>query len=206
MNEVKGDEAYSLTEKVLQEKHDKMEQMRVERENMTRRALKQMKYVGKNVIMPKYSYDQRLKIHREDLPPPKEMFLAIGYDPNHESRQKHYRRFYENGLENIKEVMPKSPFQSFTMYKGQSRGLSSGWFFSNKADEAGSVSTVKEVGEFKGIITVINKDREEGFNVVKNTRIEILKSCLDSLSKTINNRPFDFVFDKVFNAKLQQIG
>ena len=188
--------------------------MKNKRARGVQKLFKQMKFVGKNVVYPTYHYDERLKIHREDVPPPKEVYLPIGYDPKHDSKQKHYRRFYEDELENIPEVFPDSPFQSFPIISGQSRGLSKSWFWKNEVDEAGSVTTVKEVGEFKGIITVINKDREMAHNAVKDTRIQILKQSLDTLSQSLFKQPFEYDYEsiktaegkEVFRAKLQQLG
>ena len=178
------------------------------------KMFKQMKYVGKNVVYPTYHFDERLKIHREDVPPPKDIFLAIGFDPKYDSKQKHYRRYYEDELENIKEVIPKSPFQSFSVMRGQSRGLSKGWFSYNKVDEAGQVTNIKQVGEFKGIVSVVNKDREEGFNLVKETRVGILKQSLNTLSQKLFQADLDFDYStissaegkEVFSAKLRQLG
>jgi hypothetical protein len=48
--------------------------------------------------------------------------------------------------------------------RGQSRGLSKGFFSAllggDEVDEAGQVSNVKEVGYFKGVITVLNKEED----------------------------------------------
>lgn len=173
-----------------------------------------MKYVGKNVVYPSYSFDERLKIHREQAAPPKDVFIAVGYDPEHDSKQKHYRRFYEDELENIKDVIPNSPFQSFPIYRGQSRGLSKGFFWNRKTDEAGQVSNIRQVGDFKGIISVINKDREQGFDAVKDVRINILKQSLNDLSQKLFNEDFDYDYKTIgsaegketFRAKLRQLG
>ena len=178
------------------------------------KIFKQMKYVGKNVVYPTYHYDDRLKMHREDIPPPKTVFMPIGYDPNHNSKQKHYRRFYEDELENIKEVIPNSPFQSFDIMRGQSRGLSKSWFKSQQTDETGQITNLKQVGDFKGIVSVINKDREDGFNLVKETRITILKQSLNTLSQKLFGEDLDFDYNTIgtaegrelFRAKLQQLG
>jgi hypothetical protein len=96
----------------------------------------------KNVIMPKYALDERLKIYREIDPPPSSLFVALGFNSNHEEKKKHYRRYYPDELENVKEVMPKKPFHEEKVVRGQSRGLSKGLFggmFGSKAntDETG---------------------------------------------------------------------
>jgi hypothetical protein len=76
--------------------------------------------------------DPRLKVDRESYPPPPEsLFIPLGWDENSETKRKHYRQYYNDELENIKEIFPKkSPFTSFDIIRGQSRGLSKGGFFS----------------------------------------------------------------------------
>ena len=173
-----------------------------------------MKYVGANIVYPIYKYDERLQIHREDIPPPQEVYMAVGYDPKHDSKQKHYRRFYEDELENIKELMPRSPFETYEIVKGQSRGLSKSWFFEDIIDDAGQVTSIKNVGYFKGIINVINKEKQEASEIIEQTRIKILKESLSTLSKYILDKPFEFDYEtlstaegkEVFKAKLTQLG
>ena len=173
-----------------------------------------MKYVGKNIVRPEYIFDDRLKIYREDVPPPKEVFWPIGYDPQHTSKQKHYRRFFEDELENIPEIMPNSPFQTYPILRGQSRGNSRSWFGRSNTDESGQVSTIKNMGKFKGIVSVINKYREENYKIVRNTRLQILKQSLDELSDKVLGEPFEFDYHslktaegkELFQAKLKQIG
>ena len=178
------------------------------------KLIEQMKYVGEYIVFPTYKYDERLQIHREDIPPPKEIYMAVGYDPKFDSKQKHYRRFYEDELENIRDVMPKSPFHTYEITKGQSRGLSNSWFFEDEVDDAGQVSNIRNVGYFKGIISVINKEKQESTEVVKQTRISILKESLNTLSQYILEKPFEFDYEtlttaegkEVFKAMLIQLG
>lgn len=73
----------------------------------------------KNIIMPKYSEDERLKIFREIEPPPSSLFVGLGYNQKHDEKKKHYRRYYPDELENIKEVMPKKPFHEDPVNRGQ---------------------------------------------------------------------------------------
>lgn len=49
----------------------------------------------------------------------------------------------------------KSPFDSYDIKRGQTRGAHS-WFSFNKGkhDESGEESTEKVVGQFKGVVTV----------------------------------------------------
>ena len=47
--------------------------------------IQQMHHIGKNVIHAQYQFDEKLKIHRETNVPPKEYFMELGYDPDHDS-------------------------------------------------------------------------------------------------------------------------
>lgn len=63
--------------------------------------------------------------------------------------------------------MPKKPFTEISVVRGQQRGLTKGFFGSlfskpNK-DETGQISNIKEVGKFKGLIKVYNKDEEDNY-------------------------------------------
>ena len=72
------------------------------------------------IIMPKYITDPRLKVDRESYPePPKELYIGLGWDEHKESKRKHYRQYYPDELENIKEIFPKaSPFTSYDIIRG----------------------------------------------------------------------------------------
>ncbi len=81
-----------------------------------------------------------------------------------EDNKKHYRRYYPDELENVKEVMPRKPFHESIVFRGQQRGASAGllsWFSKPKTDDSGQVTTVKEVGKFKGMIKVANGNEDE---------------------------------------------
>lgn len=54
-----------------------------------------------NVVMPKYKYSERLKVDIEVNVPPVSLFKEIGHDPTPGAKQKHYRRYYPDELENI---------------------------------------------------------------------------------------------------------
>lgn len=113
----------------------------------------------KNMLMPEYGLDERLKIQREINLPPPSLFWGLGYNQTPEEKKRHYRRYYPDELENVKEVIPKLPFHTCIVKRGQSRGASKGLlsFFSQPdTDESGEITTIKEVGKFKGIIKVYN--------------------------------------------------
>jgi hypothetical protein len=72
----------------------------------------------KNVIMPEYAFDDRLKLHREIKPPPASLFVGLGFNATHEEKKKHYRRYYPDELENVKDVMPVLPFHEENIMRG----------------------------------------------------------------------------------------
>lgn len=51
-------------------------------------------------------------------------------------------------------------------------------FSKPKTDETGEVSTLKEVGQFKGLINVVNKDEEENYKAQRKSRNELIKNLI----------------------------
>jgi hypothetical protein len=72
----------------------------------------------KNVVMPKYAMDERLSIEREIDPPPASLFIGLGFNQKPEDKKKHYRRYYPDELENVKDVMPDLPFHEDPIWRG----------------------------------------------------------------------------------------
>ena len=102
---------------------------------------------------------------REILPkPPSTLYYEVGFDKappeKPEDGNKHYRRYYEDELENVKEIFSRFPFHTSDVIRGQSRGLSKGFFswgfLAKKTDESGQVSNQKVVGKFKGRLNIEN--------------------------------------------------
>jgi hypothetical protein len=96
------------------------------------------------VIWPKYKKDKRLKIDKEFDPPPSNLYIPLGWDEDRTTKRKHYRKYYTNELENIEDIFPqKSPFNSYELVRGQSRGQKkSKLFTSAKVDASGQASTI----------------------------------------------------------------
>mmetsp|Transcript_30294 Transcript_30294/g.46317 ORF Transcript_30294/g.46317 Transcript_30294/m.46317 type:complete len:186 (+) Transcript_30294:2929-3486(+) len=83
------------------------------------------------IIMPQYKEDARLKVDREINPPPKNMYIGLGWDEDKTTLRKHYRMYFNDELENNTDIFPqKSPFHSYELQRGQSRGLKKGGFMS----------------------------------------------------------------------------
>lgn len=84
----------------------------------------------KNIIWPKYNRDEKLKIDKEIDEPPHDLFIGLGFDDDKDTKRRHYRRFYPDELENCREIMgdKHSPFNSFNLQRGQTRGAHVGFW------------------------------------------------------------------------------
>ena len=120
--------------------------------------------------------DERLKVDKEIAPPPVSLYIGLGWDEFSGQNRKHYRQYYNDELENNKEIFPQaSPFNSYELKRGQSRGASSGMFSSKKTDESGQASTEQVMGIFKGIIEVENNSDKMKYGIEKKLITETLK-------------------------------
>lgn len=92
-----------------------------------------------------------------------------------------------------------SPFTSYEIKKGQSRGASKGWlpFGSSKQDESGSISTEQIVGRFKGIVTVQSKQDREDYLQRKMELLHDLKLKLNALSLKKTGKPLELNLEKM---------
>lgn len=108
-------------------------------------------------------------MNREVNPPAESIFMGLGWDETPDQKRRHYRRYYPDELENIKEVMPiPTPFHTFDIKRGQSRGASKGLLGglfggAKKTDESGETSTEQVVGKFKGIVTVESEEDKKNY-------------------------------------------
>ena len=89
----------------------------------------------------------------------------------------HYRKFYEDELENDRALFPDpdDPFIKIPIKRGQSRGLSKSWFSflsADKVDESGEVTNEKIVGYFKGRVKVRNTEEETEHNAAMEHKME----------------------------------
>jgi len=115
-----------------------------------------------NVIMPVYRWDERLTIERECGPPAASLFKEIGHDPEPGAGAKHYRRYYPDELENVKdergEPLIASPFLTEKITRAQTKkagGMLAGLFGGGEGSAADM--SVLEVGDFKGIVRCYNE-------------------------------------------------
>ena len=90
-----------------------------------------------------------------------------------------------------------SPFSSFDIIRGQSRGIDKGGLMSlfkkSKQDESGQVSTIKTVGKFKGIVEIEdNLDKKEYYINKKKIINELIdKVGIISMGKLKRNIEID---------------
>ena len=147
-----------------------------------------------NVLIPNYRFDKGLNFYVEREAPPESLFKPVGFNNLQKVRDlmegdeatrkegklteeegkanliagsnKHFRRYYEDELENDKKLFPSMPFLKIPVMRGQSRGLQKSWFsWSSDAveDESGELSNEKQVGYFKGKIKVFNSVEEKKY-------------------------------------------
>lgn len=73
----------------------------------------------RNVLETHYELDTRLNVYRECNIPPENLYIPLGWDPTPESKIKHYRKFYTEELEDVKDIMPiATPFDQFEIKRG----------------------------------------------------------------------------------------
>jgi hypothetical protein len=67
------------------------------------------------------------------------LYIGLGWDEEPEDKKRHYRRFYPDELENVKELMGEPPFIQYMLKRGQTRGAGKSWwsFSSVKEDDSG---------------------------------------------------------------------
>ena len=99
------------------------------------KAIRAMNEGGEKVLdvikRPTYELDDRLKVYKEFDPPHDELYMGLGWDEDKDTKRKHYRQFFNGPLEENREIFPvKSPFNTFEIKRGQSRGIKKGGLFS----------------------------------------------------------------------------
>ena len=102
-----------------------------------------------------------------------------------EQSNKHYRKYYEDELENNKALFPEMPFLKVEIKRGQSRGLQkSSWFSwgsTQVEDESGQVSNEKVVGFFKGRIKITNPEEERKYTKEKEYKMKQIMDLINTI-------------------------
>ena len=155
-----------------------------------------------NIIMPQYERDTVLECDREIGKPPESQFIGLGWDEDATSKRKHYRRFHNDELENVKDVLGiGSPFNTYEITRGQSRGAKAGLFASLfgevKEDESGQVDTTEVMGKFKAVIEVEVRQEKEEYMLKKNELFMKMQKALSSLADSRNMRDFKLDLDEL---------
>lgn len=186
---------------VLKEKENQ-EKAKRDAEDERARDMEEFKRSGKgtaaNIIRPQYKRDEILQCDREVEKPPESQYIALGWDEDAESKRKHYRRFFNDELENVKAVLAiASPFQTYEIKRGQTRGAKAGLWASLmnevKEDESGQVSTDELMGKFKAVIEVEVISEKEQYLQEKE---ELFRQMQEALAKLAESRGIhDFKLD-----------
>lgn len=209
-----------LMKKKQTEKEDMKKKLAAKREQDEAALHEKGAKTHKNIIMPVYKFNERLKMDLEEEGPPTSLYLPLGYDTKPEDKKKHYRRFFQDELENNKEIFPVMPFHTSTIHRGQSRGNKKSFFGSlfgkrEETDDSGQVSTIKEVGLFKGRITIANKEQDKDFQEKLATNNKVIAELLENLhQKIFEGQSLKFRLEKLesfegkkkFMTKLKKMG
>jgi hypothetical protein len=107
--------------------------------------------------------------------------------------KKHYRRFYNDELEEVRELFEhSSPFSTFNIIKGSKRGNDKKLFSflkSDKSKEGGHINSEKSVGSVKALIEIEGVTTKIQFQEEKDKLIEC---TLELLGKLALKRGIDF--------------
>ena len=117
----------NLKKKLLADEKERVDKAKRDAIDERNREMEEFKRMGtatpSNVVMPKYQRDEILDVDKEYGKPPESAFIGLGWDVDATTKRKHYRRFFADELEEVKEGMHLvSPFQTYDIKRGQSRG------------------------------------------------------------------------------------
>ncbi|CAG9312955.1 unnamed protein product [Blepharisma stoltei] len=140
---------------------------------------------GAFVIDPVYSKDKKGKVTEVSRPDSK--YMQLGYDKVPGDKTMHYRYILESDLEKS-EYIDASPFEKFDIKRGQDKGIEDNWLsilHSNKNIDDRNLPR-KPVGQFKGLIRVMKKDKNELREArmdLQNSRKKYLKEQVEKTGK-----------------------
>jgi hypothetical protein len=176
------------------------------------------KNASKIIIQVKPELDKRLEVlveQKKDQPPPS-LFIGLGYNKVSPAKEdRHYRRYYPDELEQVKEVIPRKPFHEESIYRGASQGAK-GWLSSmfKKNSANGAVEEKQEVGYFKGLIKAYNKAEMAMTVIGTQERNNLVLKLLHELYQRKKGQPMSFNFDKLetfegrgkFTTMMEELG
>ena len=118
---------------------------------------------------------------------------------------KHYRTFYDDELENNKDIFKRMPFRNYDIMRGQSRGAKkSSWFGSDNTDESGQVSTLTKAGYFKGVIEISNLEDKQKYEKEREEKIDKIVEMLINTSKQ-KGEDFNFELAMLENLETKNV-
>jgi hypothetical protein len=99
----------------LKEYKEELDRSRRDEEQEREVSIMDMKRKGLDpnevIKYPQYEFDELLGVFRECNPPPANLYIGLGWDEVPEDNRKHYRKYWSDELENVKELMPvPTPF------------------------------------------------------------------------------------------------
>lgn len=105
----------TLKKNLLAQEKERTERAKRDAEDERQREMMEAKAEGQgtssNIVWPQYERDEVLDCDREIKKPKEALFIALGWDEDATTKRKHYRRYYPDELENVKEVLGiASPF------------------------------------------------------------------------------------------------
>jgi len=104
-----------LKKQLITAENERKDKAKRDADDERKREMEEFKASGNkasaNTIMPVYERDTILECDREVNKPPESQYIALGWDEDSTTKRKHYRRFFPDELENVKEVLHiESPF------------------------------------------------------------------------------------------------
>lgn len=154
--------------------------------------------------MPKYELDKRISIYREFVKPPSSLYLPIGFDmpdpsgKEIENPQKHYRQFFDDELENNKEIFSQPIFQKLEIMRAKQK--KTGGFFGNLFGSSGDFESFC-VGYFKGSIDVYNEELKAQQDKQIAERYQLLDKMLKEAYKRYSGEDLPLSLSMVTNRE-----
>lgn len=117
-------------------------------------SLSEIQDPRRSVVMPQFKPLGRETKKNTEVKFKDASFVPLGYNREANDGRKHYRYAIDTALEKS-ELFGEAPFETYPIKKGQSRGVTAG-FFSKKSSSLSEMSTLTEAGTFKGLVRIKN--------------------------------------------------
>ena len=118
---------------------------------------------------------------KKDMPP-SSLFIALGYNKaGTDKKDRHYRRYYPDELEQVAEVIPHKPFHEEKVFRGSSKSKGGSWLAAILSKNANVEDMKQEVGYFKGLIKAYNKSDHLQSSVALKENNDLVMKMLQEL-------------------------